>query len=278
MHRIAGTILLFLNSGAAQTASPQFEVASIKPAPPPGTGRMRIGSRGGPGTEDPSLFTCENCGLNGLIFQAFGIKDYQLSAADWMQSARFNVSAKIPEGTTKDQFHMMMRNLLIDRFKLKFHYEKKQMQAYDLVVAKNGPKLKESEGSPDPDESLKREPGGPKIDAEGFPILPHGRVPMAIMLGSGHVATRHVEETMERLAATLSAQVHHPVSDVTGLSGKYDFTLNYIADSAAPSTTDDTGPNIFTALQEQLGLKLESKKNIVDVLVIDHIEKTPTEN
>jgi uncharacterized protein (TIGR03435 family) len=239
---------------------------------------MRVGSRGGPGTEDPSLFTCDNCGLYGLIFQAFDIQNYQLSAPDWMQSARFNVSAKIPEGTTKEQFRLMLRNLLVDRFSLKFHFEKKETQAYDLVVAKNGPKLKESEGAPDPDESVKRQPGGSKIDADGFPVLPPGRVPMTIVLGGGHVTVRHVEETMERLAGTLSGQVHHPVTDATGLKGKYDFDLNYITDSAAPSTIEDAGPNIFRALQEQLGLKLEAKKTMVDILVVDHIEKSPTEN
>jgi uncharacterized protein (TIGR03435 family) len=114
------------------------------------------------------------------------------------------------------------------------------------------------------------------MDAEGFAILPPGRVPMMMMMGDGHATERYAEETMTQFAENLASQVKHPVADATGLRGKYDFTLNWIADGA--DATNDTGPNIFRALQEQLGLKLESKKAMVDILIVDHLEKTPTEN
>jgi uncharacterized protein (TIGR03435 family) len=280
MRPTAATILLLLPVAAAQTPdpSPRFEVASIKPSPPPGTGPKRTGSRGGPGTDDPSLFTCERCGLSSLLLRAFDLKDYQLSAADWMKTTRFNISATVPEGATKEQFRLMLRNLLSDRFQLKFHVERKEMQAYDLVIAKNGPRLKESVGPADPDESVPRQPGGPKIDADGFPILPPGRVPMAIIMQGGHAVARHVEETLEQFAATLSEQVRRPVTDATGLKAKYDFTLNYIIVSLDTPASEESGPSIFRAVQEQLGLKLESKKSMVDILIVDHIEKLPTEN
>jgi len=266
--------LMFAASAAAQTL--QFEVASIKASVPDG-GRMRISSRGGPGSKDPGLYTCENYPLRGLIMDAFGLKDFQLSGPDWMQSARFMISATIPEGTTKEQFLLMTQNLLVERFKLAFHREKKEMQAYDLVVAKGGPKMKESESPLDPDERPARMTER-KTDAEGFPVLPPGRVPMMMMLMGGHATARHAAETMEEFAVSLSYDVHKPVTDATGLKGKYDFTLHWISEGAGPSTGDETGPTLFRALPEQLGLRLEAKKGMVEVLVVDHLEKVPTEN
>jgi uncharacterized protein (TIGR03435 family) len=264
-------------SVAAYAQTPQFEVASIKPSLP-GNGRMRTGSRGGPGTDDPSLFTCENCGLAALIVQAYDLKRYQFSGPDWTESARFNISAKIPEGATKKQFQAMLQNLLADRFKLKSHREKKEMQTYDLVVGKNGPKLKESVGPQSPDDTLPPpKSAGPQTDESGFAILPPGRVPMAIFTANGHATRRWIEQTMEQLAGRLSNQLSRPVFDATGLKGKYDFTLRWVTEGFTLSD-DDSGPTIFQALQEQLGLKLESKKSMVDTLVVDHVEKTPTEN
>jgi len=239
---------------------------------------MRIRSDGGPGTNDPGLFTCENVALSGLFRQAFDLPDYQISGPDWMQSARFNISAKVAEGATKEQFRLMLRNLLVDRFQLKFHYEKKEMQAYELVVAKNGPKMKESPGPLDPDERPGRLTQR-KFDAEGFVILPPGRVPMEMVMGGGHATARHADQTMAEFAVDLLNEVGRPIADATGLKGKYDFTLRWIGDPLGPSSgTDDNGPNIFRAVQEQLGLRLEARKTMVDVLVFDHIEKIPTEN
>jgi len=255
----------------------QFEVASIKASAPPGGGRMRFGSRGGPGTKDPGLYTCENCDTAWLIRESFDLKDFQLSGPDWMQSSRFMVTAKIPEGTSKEKFRLMMQNLLVERFKLAYHREKKEMQTYELVVAKGGPKMKESESPLDPDERPARITER-KTDAEGFPVLPPGRAPMMMMLMGGRATARHTAETMEEFAVSLSYDLHKPVTDATGLKGKYDFTLHWISEGAGPSTGDDTGPTLFRALPEQLGLRLEAKKGMVEILVVDHVEKVPTEN
>jgi len=272
--RIAAGILLTL-SAVAQT--PQFEVASIKPSPPaPAIGRVRTGSNGGPGTKDPILFTCERCSLLGLIRQAFDIQDYQISGPDWIGSARFNISAKVAEGATRAEFRLMLRNLLVDRLKLEFHQESKEMQAYELMVAKNGPKLKESSGPLDPDERPGRIVGERKLDPEGFPILPPGRVPMEMVMSGGYATARHAGETMKEFALDLATEVGRPVSDATGLMATYDFTIRWLGESAPPS--GNSGPDIFRALQEQLGLKLESKKVMADILIVDHIEKTPTGN
>jgi len=270
--------LTILAAAAAQTPdAAQFEVASVRIAPPPDGRGMRVSIRGGPGSPDPTLFTCENCGLSGLIMQAFDLQEYQLSGPSWllamgMDSARFMVSAKIPAGTTKEQFRLMLQNLLAERFQMTFHRDKKEMTILNLVVAKNGPKFKESKPVEAADEDRPGPPGPPKKDADGFPILPAGKGQrMAIM--NGRAAMRS-EESIAQLAQMLANQLHQAVIDATGLSGKYEIGLTWVPGDAP----DNPGPTIFAALQEQLGLKLESKKGMVEILVVDHVEKTPTEN
>ncbi len=275
MRKIVSIVLFAASVASAQT--PQFEVASVKPsAPDRHNGR---GIQGGPGSKDPGLFTCDNVQLFGLLTIAYDLPWYRISGPPWLHTARFDISAKIPEGTTKEQFTLMQQNLLIERFKITFHHEQKELPAYDLVIAKNGPKLKEAEPPPpeDPD-SPKLPTARPprKLDKDGFPILPPGRQWITDMDGPRWVQ-RFTDASMEQFARYAANIVGQPVSDATGLKGKYDFILKWISDRGRPSP-DDTGPNIFEALQAQLGLKLESKKTTVDVMVIDHIEKTPTEN
>jgi uncharacterized protein (TIGR03435 family) len=269
---------------------------------------MFMGSSGGPGSRDPGLFKCTNCSLSMLVSMAYDLKRYQLTAPGWMETERFDITAKIPEGATKEQFRLMQQNLLTERFKLAVHHEKKELPMYELVVAKNGPKFKESEeeaappdGGPPPGP-----PGPPTIGKDGFPVFPAGgRGGMIMMNGKARMQAR--KESMEQFTNMLSNQVNRPVTDATGLKGKYDFTLDFTADmvmmrgpggagipppppgggttggggAGAPvsiGSEADSGPTIFSAIQSQLGLKLESKKGTVDILVVDHIEKVPTEN
>jgi uncharacterized protein (TIGR03435 family) len=266
------TFVMMLLCAQAQDPSLQFEVASIKPAPPPDPSGMRVSVRGGPGT---SLFRCENCSLSTLIENAFGIQDYQLSGPDWMQNTRFDISAKIPPGTTQEQYRLMIQNLLMERFKMAFHRDKKEMPVLHLVVAKNGPKFKETQPAEtsSPDDDAPQQSGPMKKDANGFPVIPPGKGSSMVSM-NGRAAMRSGEETMPGLAAQLSGQLRQPVTDATGLQGKYDIAMTWVPGDAP----DNPGPTIYTALQEQLGLKLESKKGTVDTVVIDHLEKTPTEN
>lgn len=239
---------------------------------------MSVSMRGGPGTDDPSLFACKNCALSGLILKAFDLQPYQLSGPDWllsvgMQSTRFMVSAKIPPGASKEQFRLMLQNLLAERFKLTVHHSQKEMSVFNLVVAKNGPKFKEYVEIPQDDDAA-RQNGPLKKNDEGFPILPPGKgFSMAIM--NDRAALRSGGGTMEELAVNLSNQLHQPVHDDTGLQGKYDIVMTWVP---GEPKAEDPGPSIFQALKDQLGLKLESKKGMVDILVVDHLEKTPTEN
>jgi uncharacterized protein (TIGR03435 family) len=302
----------------AQTPDSQiaFEVATLKPSAAAGMGPLRIGNRGGPGTADPGRFTCERCNLAMLVSTAYDINYVQISGPSWLSETQFDLVAKVPEGATKAQFRVMMQNLLIDRFKLAVHRDKKEAQIYELSVAKGGPKLKASAGPEDPGpEDIRRGQGGgvsglppppPRMarDTDGFPQLPPGRHSMMAM-APGRMRWRLADESMEAFSKSLQGMVGRPVNDATGLTGKYDFELTFApaangmdfmgrgllpgpmarppgANPAGPdgaaTPPDDSVPSIFTAIQDQLGLKLESKKGPVDTLVIDHIEKTPTEN
>jgi uncharacterized protein (TIGR03435 family) len=311
--KLAGIILIGFACGSAhaQTADgqPSFDAASIKPAPPP-TGRgMRVMTNGGPGSKDPGLYTCDNCSLTQLVTQAYDIKGYQLSAPSWLETERFIVTAKIPDKATKEQFRLMLQNLLAERFKLAIHREKKEAQVYELVVAKGGPKLKESveevpkDGDNAPDDPSPLPPlggrgRGPNLDKDGYPVVPKG-CSGCMMIMNGKARLHSEKENMKDFADTLSYQVGKPVIDATGLKGKYDIDLSFDAsgmmrggggqppgggpppaeaNTPLGATDGDLGVPIVGAIQSQLGLKLEAKKGQVETIVVDHIEKVPTEN
>jgi uncharacterized protein (TIGR03435 family) len=349
---VTGAILIsfaWWGSALGQTpdGQPSFEVATIKPAPPPaaikGSGdrvMMMMGSRGGPGTNDPGRYTCNNCNLQMLMIQAYGVESYQLTIPSSMESERFDISAKVPEGTTKDQFNLMLQNLLAERFKLKIHRETKEGQVYELTVNKGGVKLKES-APPEPKEAAAdAPPPGPPplpfnggkltLDKDGFPVMPKGagggRGPMTLRV-PGKARMQFEQESMEEFAKVLARQLAKPVTDLTGLKAKYDFTMTWDGanlggglfgpggrgqvtfslsqagpggppppggdrpggDRAGSAASDGTTPlsagsdsegvpTLFGALQSQLGLKLEAKKGQMELIVVDHVEKVPTEN
>jgi uncharacterized protein (TIGR03435 family) len=246
--------------------------------------------------KDPGRFTAENFSLANLITLAYDIPHYRLTAAEDLDLTMFNIVAKIPVDTTKEQFNSMLQNLLAERFGLKAHWETRQMETYELLLAKGGSKLKDAVAGPPPDISdappRQAGPSGPPARrADGFPILPPGNQSwMAIM--NGKAAMRGHNETAAEMASKFSNQVGHPVIDGTGLTGKYDYTLFWSVPATrgmplpAPSSGDGIirpandmdGPSLFTAIQEQLGLRLQPKKGEVQVLVVDHVEKTPTAN
>jgi uncharacterized protein (TIGR03435 family) len=217
-----------------------------------------------------------------MVLFAFDLPYYRYSGPSWLSDARFDISARIPEGTTKEQFRLMQQNLLIERFKLTFHYQQKEVQGYDLIAAKDGPnmdKLKPSPDVPPPDDpnAPAPPPGPPKLDKDGFPIPAPQRGWRTTMAGR-RITQPFTDATMEQFANYMAGSVvRRPVHDATGLKGKYDFVLKWVMDYGGP-VTEDSSPTIFEALQQQLGLKLESKKEMVDILVVDHIEKTPSEN
>ena len=275
---IAGIILIAAShAGSVYGQKTEFEVASVKPSPPtPGTGMRFYPVRGGPGTNDPGRAAFQNFSLLNLVKFAYGIGPaYQLSGPDWLDDVRFDIDAKIPDGATRKDFVVMMQNLLAERFKLSVHYQKKEMQTYVLVVAKNGPKL-----TPSPPDVAAPDTGPrpmPTLGSDGFPVLPPGPA-MASMNGRARLQAR--KEAMERFTERLANQLGQPVTDATGLKGEYDYNLYWVTDltGRGAGADVDSGPTLLTAIQDQLGLKLEATKGQIDVLVIDHVEKIPTEN
>ena len=291
----------------------QFEVASVKPSPPPALNRIRIQMGGGPGTPDPGRINYENVSLKMVLAKAYGVRNSQISGPAWLDSERFDIVARLPDGATKEQFAVMLQNLLIERFRLALHREKKDLPTYALVVAKNGPKFKASAEEPgaadskNPAEPAQPPPammGKPVMGKDGFPEMPAGgRGGMMVMM-NGRAKLVASRMSMDDLADRLSSQLDRPVTDLTGLTGKYDFTLYYSPEGLAspmgglpikqppPGETagegrgalganapdGEAGPGLFTAVQEQLGLRLEPRKAPVDLLIIDHLEKVPTDN
>ena len=268
-----------------QTAPPPaFEVASVRPAPPVVAG-TDCSMRGGPGTSDPGRITYPCTWLGTLLTKAYGVRHDQISGLPgWSETQAYSIVAKIPPNTTKDQFNLMLQNLLAERFHLTLHHETREFQVYTLLVAKGGPKMKPS--LPDP----QAETSPPK----GFPVLgPGARVATATGYGPlyGSVRSTH-RQTMAEFAEGLGAMVNMSngdgivrggpppahVIDKTGLTGEFDFTLEF-AGAVFPGGADESlAPTLFVALEKQLGLKLEKGKAGLDVLVIDHVDKGPTEN
>jgi uncharacterized protein (TIGR03435 family) len=289
MYRVV--VLLALTSSAwPQSAGKlEFEVAAIKRTPPREkrpAGALE-GCRGGPGTNDPEYLTCEDMSLFGLALMAYQIERvqyYRLSGPDWMrQLPGFDLSARVPAGATKDDLAAMLRTLLADRFKLVVHRESRELQEYDLVVAKGGPKFKESV-APSKDASdgdARRDaPERSTLGADGYPTLPPGHR-AAVIDDRAHY--HDPEMSMPALVGILATQLAKPVHDATGLSGTYDIDLHW--DTAIHSNppgpgdqTPDQGPTLILAVQDQLGLRLESKKGMVDFVVVDHAEKIPAGN
>lgn len=281
---LAMTSACCMTYGQAGDARPVFEVASIKPS----QGLGMAGPRGGAGTSDPVRWTCTNWDLWNILQAAYGIRTYQLAAPSWLHDTKFDISAKVPLGATREQFRLMLQNLLEDRFKLAVHRDKKEMSIYELVVAIGGSKLKEVVGELPP--GAPGQPGPPKtaLDQDGFPIVPGGT---GLVEVDGKARLQFRRQTKDNIAYMLFAQVGRPVVDATGLTGKYyALTLSWHTGRSAavppppagtypvPMASVPDGSTIFKAIQEQLGLKLEPKKRMVEVWVVDKIEKVPTEN
>lgn len=251
------TLALFASSSthAFQLA---FDAVSIKPSPPLDASRGPIffGPRGGPGTEDPGRYWCNFCNMSELVAQAYDLPEYRIFSGGRLPEDRFHIVAAIPPETTTAQFRIMLQKLLADRFKLSLHHESRDMQMFRLVVAPGGPKAKTHvEGAPAPTDDKE----AAATSAPGVYYKVQGK-------------------TMADLTKVIENHIHRPVSDATGLSGKYDFDIWWtFSDLTADASAAGDSPTIYSAIQS-LGLKLESHKGPLEVIVIDHVEKAPTGN
>ena len=232
-----------------QAPAPAFDVATVKMGGPvEANGNININT----GKILNGVVTLANATLSDCLKFAYSLTtDAQLSGPDWINQkvVRFEVTGKAPPETPDDQLRLMLQALLKDRFRITMHTEQREITHYELVVGKNGPKLKES-------------------------TVGQGEATGAARLDG----IRSNRMQMNKLAMLLSRMTRMPVLDKTGLTGFYQFDLRYANEVSPGPDETPAGPSIFTAVQEQLGLKLESKKSPVEVLVIDHAEKVPLEN
>ena len=273
-HQFAAMKLALFTALCVRYLSGQeFDVVSIKPSAPPSSQRIRVTFEGGPGTADPTRFSCGNCSLSLLVMRAYDVEYHQVAGLN-SRTEFYDIAAKVPEGATKDQFRVMLQKLLSNRFKMSLHRDMKQMQAYELVVGKNGPKMKESVPEGTVQEATVSSSSRIVLDPEGFPILPTGQSGYASV--NRRARMQVFNETMDQLASRISNQLDMPVINATGLAGRYDFGLYWAGQSV--DGTDAASPNLFSAVESQLGLRLQTRKIAVTIIVIDHVDRTPTEN
>jgi uncharacterized protein (TIGR03435 family) len=264
----------------AAQAKLEFEVASVRRVEIPNVaaGVPYFPPTGGIGTSDPTRITYRGTWLAPLIADAFGVRSDQITGLGPVSNERYDIVANIPEGATKEQFNVMLGNLLRDRFHLRFHMDSKVRPVYALRVAKNGPKLKETAAGSGPDDATTPKGGIGGFDAQGFLILPPNRKGIVSFPRPGEIFTTAQDVSMAELARSIEAPaagVERPVIDETGLTGHYDFKLHM---EWGRVTDVGVAPSIFTAIEEQLGLKLESATHSFPQLIIDSIDRDPTEN
>jgi uncharacterized protein (TIGR03435 family) len=244
--------------GHAQSPAPAFEVASIRPNKTGGEGRRPRFPFSPPGSDgtisaSPGTLSMHDVTLNACVGWAYRVQDSQVSGPEWLGMDRFDIVAKTAAPAPDSQLRVMLQALIADRFTVTLHRESKTMAGYALVVGKNGPKLRSSEG-------------------EGESDLQGGKLRMA-----GH------RYSMQGLADLLSMSLRTYVADMTGLKGEFDFTIDigpFLAIDTPVLRNEETVvmASVFErALEQQLGLKLEGRKIPVEVLVIDHADK-PSEN
>jgi uncharacterized protein (TIGR03435 family) len=226
-----------------------FEVASVKPNPdmgPPGDIPVNA-------DKSPGHFVMRDKPMRFYIEWAYDLKDYQIVGPEWIKfDERYDITANAPGPATDDQMRPMLQALLAERFQMKSHFEKRDLNVYALVKGKGEPKLKKA----DPN------------SAQGF-----GRA-------GQKQGTSFNNFPLSRLTFLLTRRMDRPALDLTGLTGNFDYVvdLSGLGNKPGSSGYDGDGPSVFQAIQEDMGLKLEPRKSPVDVLVIDSLNKVPSAN
>lgn len=279
-------------AGFAQPAA--FEVASVKPSEPitpamVNSGRLHIGV-----TIDKLNVRISQFSMYDLMLLAFQMKGHQMSGPSWMINERYDIQAKLPEGASRGQVPAMLQTLLADRFHLTYHKEMRDVPVYALVAGKDGPKLKASakeEGEATPSGQIR---GGVAVSAGGGSVSTGPTGNSRVTPGEG--GNQHVEAvkmTMPAFANLIGRYCELAVVDMTGIAGTYDMEFDVSGEeirnaarahgvairTTPPSETpaDPSGVSLRLSLVK-LGLKLESRKTPVEVIVIDRLDKVPTEN
>ena len=308
------SIAIILSGASLLAQTPTFEVASVKPSEPitpamVASGKLHAGMK-----IDGKRVDIGNFGLMQLICKAYDVKAYQVSGPSWLKTVglsgqRFDIVANLPEGATKEQVPQMLQALLAERFKLVIHRESKDQAVYAMVIGKGGLKIEESQppaASPDgavPNPAVTGSSSVSVSQTKGGAVVSDGSGKQQKMTPSPDGKSMRFEiwgATLAELAEGLSPMVDHPIVDMTGLTGKYHVTLDIsmqelmniarAAGAAVPAAegggdaskpaelaSDPGGSSLFATIQT-LGLKLEPRKSPMSFIVVDSVEKMPTEN
>ena len=255
----------------------QFEVASIRPAP---IDRPPSAIRGGPGTADSTHLYVDGITIRGVIAQAYGVRSDQVEGPSFLGTEHFDVAASVPSGASRDALVPMWRDLITDRFRVEAHVIQREFPSYDLLMASRGHRLTpNSEALPEIASPLRvifDDSGRPGLPEPGLSAVAHVNrkgLPETVMVGRA--------QPVSALAVALSARLGRLVVDKTGLPGRYDFALlfnpAYLQSPRDNRGALDPGVTLEDAVQ-QLGLRLVSSKTMLDVVIVDRVQMTPTEN
>jgi uncharacterized protein (TIGR03435 family) len=237
-------IAAFALSARLLAQSPSFEVATIK------LNDSGSGGSGFPGLKN-GILSARNVSLKMMLQSAYDFSPLRVIGPDWLDSGRFDLAGKAPAGVPDTELAPMLQTLLKERFHVEVHREMKEMPVYEMVIASGGVKML---------------PFDPERKFSG--INPHGNMIFA------------PSATMPELATRMTGFAGRPIIDRTGLEGRYAAVLIFMRPdaTAAEAAAPDAPPDFFTAVQKQLGLKLEPKKEPIEVLVVDHADRLPTDN
>ncbi len=287
MRRISATLVLaalVAQPGSSQAVKPpEFEAASVKVsskqrARKPGLAAEIQAFKGGPGTPDPSRITYTGVSLKMLLGRAFHYRPYQVEGPDWLDFDPYDIVATMPPDTDQERFSLMLQNLLVTQFQIHLHLKTQSFPIYVLTIGKDGPKLKPPET---------KSASGLGDDSAGLREKTMADL-AATMRNAGSnpgLSLNLPDATLAKFAAALSFRLDRPVRDMTGLSGSYSFFLHWVSESDPLGSREKhlgleeaVGPPLFAAVQQQLGLKLESSKGPVEILVVDRAERKPLGN
>jgi uncharacterized protein (TIGR03435 family) len=271
-----------LAANGQQPPKLQFEVASVKAAEGPvGPAMANVWAMMPPGIpiSDPGRVHIQGQPLRRLVGSAYAVRMNVVFGPAWMDDVRFDIDAKMPAGAKMTDAEAMMISLLEDRFGMQAHREDREMAGFALVVAKSGPKLQPAEALPpppaenlSPDEAREQRRQQLDADMKKMQAQMEQRRRTGGQVTPGHSTRSWKSVTCSQLADSLANLAGGPVLDETGLTGKYSVTIETWL-----GTDDQPEQTIFTAV-EKLGLKLEKRKVTKQVVVVDRISKTPTEN
>jgi uncharacterized protein (TIGR03435 family) len=252
-------ILALLPAAILSAQQPRFEVASIKPFEPAPGGPVVMSA-------DGAFVTYTNIAMLDCIRGAYRVRDFQIAGPEWMSKVRFEIRAKLPAGASVDQIPEMLQSLLAERFKLEIRREMKEQKVYALMVGSDGARLKPAEAAAGNNAMKSLGPDGKPRAIMGYFTPPGGAVSITAQ-----------SATIESLIGLVSRFTARPIIDMTGIKGQYEFQLDFAGEIPGDEIPAESAHSVFDAFK-RYGLRLEARKAPIEMLIVTHVEKEPTEN